>query len=201
MIAVITGDIINSKSSDSEIWLQKLKNLLGNWAESPANWEIYRGDEFQYRCEVDDVFLKAIAIKSLIKSFENLDVRIAIGIGDELYTSDRITESNGSSFVNSGKLLRELKNECKTLAIKTPNEKLDRDLNMLFKWASIDFDNWSQVSAQIIEIFINNENLNQEEVAKKLHISQSSVSQRLKRANYDLVLETDQFFRKKITEL
>ena len=40
-----------------------------------------------------------------------------------------------------------------------------------------------------------------EQAAQKLNISQSSVSQRLKRANYDLILETDKYFRKKISQL
>ena len=41
----------------------------------------------------------------------------------------------------------------------------------------------------------------QEELAKELNITQSSVSQRIKRSNFDLILETDLYFRKKITEL
>ena len=50
MIAVITGDIINSQKSDSELWLPKLKELLGSWSTTPENWEVYRGDEFQLKC-------------------------------------------------------------------------------------------------------------------------------------------------------
>ncbi len=201
MIAVITGDIINSQNTDAELWLQKLKTLLGGWSKTPENWEVYRGDEFQYKCSVDDVFWKVISIKSLIKTFENLDVRIAIGIGDEVFTSEKITESNGTAYVNSGRLLNDLKTEGRTLAIKTPNESIDKDLNILFKWTSLDFDNWSAVSAEIIQILAHEPHLNQEQAAQKLNISQSSVSQRLKRANYDLILETDKYFRKKIAQL
>ena len=201
MIAVITGDIINSQHADAEIWLQKLKNLLGSWAKSPENWEIYRGDEFQYKCSVDEVFWKIISIKSLIKTFENLDVRIAVGIGNEVFSSEKITESNGSAYVNSGRLLNEIKNEGRTLAIKTPNESIDLDLNILLKWTSLDFDNWSAVSAEIIHLLVQDQSLNQEQAAQILNISQSSVSQRLKRANYDLILETDKYFRKKISQL
>ena len=201
MIAVITGDIINSQHADAEIWLQKLKNLLGSWAKSPENWEIYRGDEFQYKCSVDEVFWKIISIKSLIKTFENLDVRIAVGIGNEVFSSEKITESNGSAYVNSGRLLNEIKIEGRTLAIKTTNETIDLDLNILLKWTSLDFDNWSAVSAEIIHLLVQDQSLNQEQAAQILNISQSSVSQRLKRANYDLILETDKYFRKKISQL
>ena len=201
MIAIITGDIINSQKSDSELWLPKLKELLTSWSATPENWEIYRGDEFQLKCNVNEVFHKALLLKSLIRTFENLDVRLAIGIGNEVFRSEKITESNGSAYVNSGRLLTDIKVQGRTLAIQTENEKVNRDLNILFKWASIDFDNWTAATAEIIFQLLRNSELTQEELAKELNISQSSVSQRVKRANFDLIHETDQFFRKKIAEL
>lgn len=201
MIAVITGDIINSQQVETKVWITKLKNLLGNWGSSPLAWEIYRGDEFQLKCNIDDVFWHFLSIKSLIKSQENLDVRIAIGIGEENFSSEKITESNGTAYVNSGRLLNDLKNDGHTVAIKTLNEAVDRDLNILLKWSSKDFDNWTVATAEIIHEMIMNENITQEDLAKKFAISQSSVSQRLKRANYDLIIETNQYFKKKISEL
>ncbi|WP_244428752.1 SatD family protein [Flavobacterium sp. B17] len=131
MIAVITGDIINSQQADTEVWITRLKSLLENWGSAPNTWEIYRGDEFQFKCNIDDVFWRFLAIKSLIKSQENLDVRIAIGIGEENFSSDKITESNGTAYVHSGRLLNDLKNDGHTVSIKTSNDSVDRDLNIL----------------------------------------------------------------------
>ncbi|CAM3027213.1 MarR family transcriptional regulator [Chryseobacterium flavum] len=201
MIAVITGDIINSQHADTEVWITKLKNLLENWGSTPQTWEIYRGDEFQFKCNIDDVFWYFLAIKSIIKSQENLDVRMAIGIGEESFSSEKITESNGTAYVHSGRLLNDLKSDGHTVAIKTSNESVDRDLNILLKWASKDFDNWTMATAEIIHEMIMNQDITQEDLAKKFTISQSSVSQRLKRANYELIVETNQYFRKKISEL
>ncbi|ODS90074.1 winged helix-turn-helix transcriptional regulator [Chryseobacterium lacus] len=201
MIAVITGDIINSQQAEAELWMQKLKTLFRSWAQTPSEWEIYRGDEFQYKCAIDEVFTKIILIKSLVKTFENLDVRLAVGIGTEIFSSEKITESNGSAYVNSGRLLNEIKLNGRTLAIKTPNENINTDLNILFQWTSLDFDSWTAVSAEIIHIFAQDSTLSQEQVANQLNISQSSVSQRLKRVNYDLITMTDRYFRKKISQL
>lgn len=201
MIAVITGDIINSQQTDTEVWITRLKNLLESWGSTPQTWEIYRGDEFQLKCNIDDVFLRFLAIKSLIKSQENLDVRIAIGIGEENFLSEKITESNGTAYVNSGRLLDDIKNDGHTVAIKTSNDFLDRDLNILLKWSSKDFDNWTMATSEIIHEMILNKDITQEDLAKRFAISQSSVSQRLKRANYDLIVETNLYFRKKISEL
>ena len=201
MIAIITGDIIKSQNTESEVWLPKLRELLGSWSATPETWEIYRGDEFQLKCSVDEVFAKSLMIKSLIKSFENLDVRLAVGIGNEVFMSEKITESNGSAYVNSGRLLNDIKTEGRTLAIRTDNENVNRDLNILFKWASIDFDSWTVATAEIIHRMLTQKDLTQDQLAKDLTISQSSVSQRMKRANYELIHETDMFFRKKIAEL
>lgn len=201
MIAVITGDIINSQHTETEVWITRLKNLLANWGSSPKMWEIYRGDEFQLKCNIDDIFWRFLAIKSLIKSHENLDVRIAIGIGEENFFSEKITESNGTAYVNSGRLLNYLKSNGHTVSIKTSNDSVDRDLNILLKWSSKDFDNWTVATSEIIHEMIMNPEITQEGLAKKFTISQSSVSQRIKRANYDLIVETNQYFRKKISEL
>ncbi|MEG0926886.1 MULTISPECIES: SatD family protein [Chryseobacterium] len=201
MIAVITGDIINSQHADTEVWITKLKNLLEIWGSAPGTWEIYRGDEFQFKCNIDDVFWHFLAIKSLIKSQENLDVRIAIGIGEESFSSDKVTESNGTAYVNSGRLLNDLKSDGHTVAIKTSSDSVDRDLNILLKWSSKDFDNWTMATSEIIHEMIMNKDITQEDLAKRFAISQSSISQRLKRANYELIVETNQYFRKKISEL
>lgn len=201
MIAVITGDIINSQKADNELWLPKLKRLFQQWSKSGENWEIYRGDEFQLKCRVDETFHHAILIKSLLKSIEQLDVRIAIGIGTEVYHSDRITESNGTAYVNSGRLLTEIKSNGKTIAIQSENAKVNRDLNILLRWAALDMDKWTAATAEIIHQLLLNDGCTQEEIATMLNITQSSVSQRLKRANFELLQETDRYFRKKILEL
>ena len=201
MIAVITGDIINSQQTETELWITQLKNLLEKWGSAPEIWEIYRGDEFQLKCRIDDVFWRFLAIKSLIKSNENLDVRMAIGIGDENFSSEKITESNGSAYVNSGRLLNDLKSDGHTVSIKTSNSSVDRDLNILLKWSSKDFDSWTMATSEIIHEMIMNKDTTQEDLAKKFSISQSSISQRLKRANYDLIVETNEYFKKKISEL
>ena len=126
---------------------------------------------------------------------------MAIDIGEESFSSEKITESNGTAYVNSGRLLNDIKNDGHTVAIKTSSDPVDRDLNILLKWSSKDFDNWTMATAEIIHEMIMNQDITQEDLAKRFAISQSSVSQRLKRANYELIVETNQYFRKKISEL
>jgi hypothetical protein len=202
MISVITGDIINSrKVTDQKAWLVPLKKILSFYGKSPKYWEIFRGDSFQL--EVDDPGLSlmaALRIKAVIRSVKGLDVRMAIGIGKKTYVADRISESNGEAFVNSGEKFEELKKIKKRLAIRTPWPGTDRQLNLMISLASIAMDTWSPGSAQLTDLSLHYRDLSQKELGKKLKRTQSSVSERQTRAHLEEILEMEKYFREHITE-
>ena len=62
MIAVITGDIINSKKSSPKLWLEALKTILNNYGSSPLVWEVYRGDSFQLEVNPKDALKACVLI-------------------------------------------------------------------------------------------------------------------------------------------
>ncbi|QLE02243.1 transcriptional regulator [Galbibacter sp. BG1] len=203
MTSVITGDIINSrKTNNPEKWLAVLKEAFNSLAPSKKYWEIYRGDSFQIEIgNISNSFLAAILIKSTIKSIKELDVRMAIGIGDKTHEGQTILESNGSAFVNSGIQFEQLKQQKVNLAVLTPNDIINEELNLYFKLASIAMDNWTKSSAEIVKVSIQNPNLSQEELGNLIGIKQSAVSERIKRAALDEILELDTMYQKKIKTL
>ena len=187
MIAIITGDIIDSEKHPSSEWMGKLKNFFAQFGPSPMNWEIYRGDEFQLKVNKENALLTAIKLKALLKSVKGLDVRMGIGIGLETFLGAGVSESNGPAYQRSGRKLESLKDSKVSLSIATGNEFYDRTLNLMLQ-LSLDFmDNWSVVSAEIMMLVLENPEASQKEIAKQLGIKQSAVSQRLKRARLDLV--------------
>ncbi|MVO09894.1 hypothetical protein GOQ30_12050 [Flavobacterium sp. TP390] len=212
MIAIITADIINSrKLTNQEVWINPLKNLLSQWGQTPKNWEIYRGDYFQVEIEkAEDAFLMALQIKALIKSTDSskgkkriatIDVRMAIGLGEKEYEATRISESNGSAFINSGEKFETLKKEKTTLAIKSTNPKFDDEMNLYFKLANIQMDSWSINSAQLWSTILENPEKKQFEIGEIIGIEQNSVSDRYKRANVEEILELEKMYRIKVKEL
>lgn len=201
MQAVITGDIVNSQKIEPEIWLENLKAALAYANPNSKEWEIYRGDEFQLFVEnAEDAFLKILTIKSHIKTVKDLDVRMSIGIGTRNFEGDKITLSNGSVFVNSGRNFEQMRKEKELLGFQSGDANLDQEVNLMLEWASQTMDTWSVVSAEIVHLFLT-KSPNQEQAADILNISQSSVSQRLKRSNYDLLMKTESYFRTKIKHL
>lgn len=201
MIAIITGDIINSEGHDSAKWMDTLKQYFLRFGPSPMNWEIYRGDEFQLKVTRDNALLTAIQIKALVKSIKDLDVRMAIGIGLETYIGSGVSESNGPAYQRSGRKLESIKDGKVNLSIATGNEFYDHTLNLMLHLALDFMDNWSVVSAEIMALVLDDPNASQKEIAKKLGIKQSAVSQRLKRARLDLVMDLLAYYEKVIKEV
>ncbi|WP_291864376.1 SatD family protein [Maribacter sp.] len=189
MIAIITGDIVNSGNYNSEEWIPILKNHLATIGGTPMDWEVYRGDEFQVKLPVEKALKEAIHLKALLKHVKKLDVRMGIGFGDETYVGNGVTESNGLAYQRSGRTLGMLKQAKTNMAVATGNAVTDRTLNLMLKLALDFMDDWSVVSAEIVSIVLHNREISQKEIAKQLGIQQSAVSQRFKRARLDLVLD------------
>lgn len=202
LTSVITGDIIRSRTTDNPLWLPKLKKSLSEEGTTPRTWQIYRGDSFQVEVkDPADAFLAAIRIKASIKTVKNLDVRMAIGIGEKKYTGSKITESDGEAFVHSGEKLETLKKHKQNLAIKTPWAEFDREMNICFRLASIPMDGWTTNSAELIQMLINHRNFTQKVLAKRLGITQPSISERQNRSHYEEIMDLESLFREKVNKL
>jgi predicted DNA-binding protein YlxM (UPF0122 family) len=189
MIAIITGDIMNSDHYAASEWMDILKSYLGRQGETPHDWEIYRGDEFQIRTTPQKALKMAIQIKALIRSINKLDVRMGIGLGSETFVGSSVSQSNGKAYQRSGRIFETLKEQKLNLALVTGDEDRDATLNLMLKLALNFMDDWSTVSAKMVSLTLDEPNVSQQEVADQLKIRQSAVSQRLKRARMDLVLD------------
>lgn len=57
----------------------------------------FKGDSFQLKVAPEIALIAAIHIKARLKQHKGLDVRTAIGLGEETYTGKTISKSNGQS--------------------------------------------------------------------------------------------------------
>ena len=199
MIAVLTGDVVNSKSKNAEVWLQALKSTLKLYGKTPNDWEVFRGDSFQLAISDEKAVLASIHIKSAIKQFEDLDVRIGIGLGEQNYKSTQITESNGSAFVRSGESFDALKKQ--NIILNSGEETFDKPINLMLDLYLLTSDRWSPTVAKIIKLTIENPNLKQKELADKLNKSQSSISEALKRGGFDEIMKVNAYYKSQILKL
>jgi hypothetical protein len=200
MTSILTGDIINSRKKGDTSWLEKLKEILDSFGKSPKYWQIYRGDSFQLEIEdCENALSVCLKLKSELKSIEDIDVRIGIGIGKKEFNSNKITEANGEAFINSGFAFDNyLKKQ--TIAIKSPWKEIDEELNIAFDLALLTMDSWSQNSAEVFKLSLNPENSTQKEIANILGITQGRVSERQKRAGFEQVMRLEKRFKKLIQQ-
>lgn len=199
MTSIITGDIINSKESSPKEWLYALKSILGNYGSTPKQWDIYRGDSFQLEVPPKDALRACLLIKSTIKQFKNLDVRLAIGIGDKTFHSEKITESNGTAFINSGECFEILKKT--TLAIKSPYDAFDNSLNIMLELAQLTINHWTITSATLVKTTLTHPDLNQKQLADLLDKTQGNISQGLKRAGFEEISKLLEYYKTQIQTL
>lgn len=202
MIAVITGDIINSKRINPKKWLKPLKKELDAIGSSPKSWEIYRGDSFQVIINNPPDALKiAIKIKSVLKSNPDIDVRMAIGIGARTHNAQKITESNGTAFIHSGEKFEMLRKEKQNLAIKSDWPIFDTEMNLYIKLALIAMDSWTANAAEIVNTALENPGKLQEDLGKIVGIKQNAISNRLKRAYFDEIMQMNEMYVTKLNTL
>lgn len=200
MIAVITGDIINSRKLPAD-WIDTLKSALNGLKGKKKKWEIYRGDSFQVELNVEDALLNVIYIKACIKTLKRGDVRIGLGLGKKSTHSIKVTEANGEAFINSGSIFDDLSMSKVNMALKTPWADFDEEFNFYIRLALIAMDNWGPVAAEVVKYAIENRDKRQDQLAKLSGRSQSSVSEALKRAHYTEVMELEAKYRDKILNL
>ncbi len=201
MITVITGDIVNSRKLPSTKWISGLKLILNTLGKNPTDWEIYRGDEFQLEIKNPEEALKvALQIKSYFRTL-HLDARMSIGFGEKTFKTKKISESNGTAFARSGEVLENLKKQKINLAVNSGNSDFDADINLKLRLCLTFMDNWLVQSAEFVQVAIENPTLSQEEIGAKLGINQAAVSRRRKRAQFDLMMETEKYFREKVKNL
>lgn len=199
MVAIITGDIVNSRKDNTFAWLSTLKETLVTMGQEPKQWEIFRGDSFQLETTPVEALTQAILIKASIKQGKDLDVRMAIGIGDKTHDAPKITEANGTAFINSGKCFETLKK--KYLAIETPNPDFNDQMNLMFDLALLTLNDWSPATAETVKLALNNPGLNQKELGLLMGKSQSSISEALSRAGYEELLKVILYYSEKVVQL
>ena len=198
MTSIITGDIINSRKKSSNIWIDEFKKLLATFGQTPLEWEIYRGDEFQLEIRNPaEALIIALHIKAYFKSIK-LDVRMSIGFGEVTYKAKKISESNGTAFSRSGEVFETLKKQKINLAINSGDKAFDTEINLMLRLSLIFMNKWLAQSAEFVLTTIENPSLSQEEIGLKLGINQAAVSRRRKRAQFDLMMEMENYFRNKI---
>lgn len=197
MVAIITGDIIQSQQTDSRIWNNALKKALSTMGENPYDWEIYRGDSFQLLTSPESALKQAFILKACLRSLADVNVRLSIGIGEIERRAQKITESAGEAFVVSGHLFDQLKKQ--TLAVQTPWEKFNEVLEVTLPLSMYIADQWTVKSAEVLLLKWWHPDWSQQQIAEHLQKkAQGNISEAFKRGGYDEIQALINYYEQQI---
>lgn len=199
MLAVITGDIVSSRTRPKSIWLPQLKGVLRQYGAESSHWMVYRGDSFQIALNASLALKAALHIKAGIRQKPGLDVRMGIGIGKQVLKTGKITEATGIAFVRSGHCFEGLKKQ--NLGILSEVAAFDDCMNVMISLALLTMNNWSEAVSKVISTCIEYPELNQLEISRRLKKSQSTISEALKRGGYDEVRQMEGYYQQQIPKL
>lgn len=199
IVAVITGDVVASRSMDAVQWMPVLKQVLSELGRAPIDWDIYRGDAFQLLVEQpEQAFLMAMRIKAGFRSQKGLDIRMAIGIGTLETKTERVAESSGSAFISAGSLVDKLSGLNRTLGMSSPWPNFDQEMNVGMALASALMDRWLPNYAEAVAWYLREPNLTQKALGKKIGIAQNTLSERQTRAYRRELMDFEQLYRDRL---
>lgn len=201
--AVITGDIVGSKSIDideRENLLHVLKKSFDEINENVikdhhSTFEIFRGDSFQAVLRKPELSLiVSILIRARLRSEnaniplkkKNWDARLAIGIGDIQFNTNKTVESDGQAFLFSGRDLDNMKITGERFRIQTPWSEVNAEMKVSFAFADSVISHWSKYQAQVFYYYLL-QNEKQKELAERFNISQPAIHKRLSTGNVECI--------------
>lgn len=209
MIAgVITSDIIQSTNINTPE-RQRLYNEIQHALKEinkqyPLKSEWYRGDAFQvkpddvkYTCRI--AFLIKTFTRSVEKNKEDAgkkspkiyDVRMALGIGSVEQDGNTLALSNGAAFQLSGRTLDELKGARRHFAIATADVN---NKSMQIEGQLLDALINSTTAAQCRVVYYKLLGYIEDDIAKKLGVSQSTINQHANAANWNVFSDYLDYF-------
>jgi hypothetical protein len=220
MIAIITGDIVSSTAIEPKA-RQKLYKATSSFLESLKNvylssYETFRGDSLQCKATEPAFALRAaLLIRSFFRAYTgndkktvkpkkskgyfttDYDIRLAIGMGEADFIDEgKITSSDGEAFRLSGEALDNLKDSSQRLVIQTPDEAFNEQLEPPILLLDALIQKWTQHQAALVLHKL--QQIKEDEIAARLHITQSAVTQRKKTAQWHAVEKLLGYFEKTI---
>lgn len=187
--AVLTGDIVKSRdlSSDQTRKLQqRLKSAAMDFQTVFADTVvgklgITRGDGWQVALQKPEYALRfALFIRAVVKAEFQTDTCVSMGIGPAELVKDKIIESTGLAFERSGLGLESLKNKNIRMAYYSHKitGRLESAESLLVSWLDLLITPGTEKQASLLkEVLIK---LKQDDVAEKMGLVQSTVSEGLK---------------------
>lgn len=183
IMAVLTGDIVNSTKLSASREKQLNEQLSQQFAKYHSSLEFYRGDSFQaYVAEPANALRLALLSRTaaigLYKDSKKgqADVRISIGIGKVETPVASLKTAKGEAFVLSGRAFDDMILQEQRLAIVSAHPLANEGLQVVTDYLNSIFELMTGKQAEVLYELLGGKS--QTDVARQLKKTKSTIHQR-----------------------
>ncbi|MEP6512961.1 MAG: sigma factor-like helix-turn-helix DNA-binding protein [Parafilimonas sp.] len=202
MAAAITGDVVASSRLNT-LKRRRLQEKIKQFSQlftkqfPDLQMQQYRGDSLQATLTTNRIFAlnMALQLQSLL-AINGIKIRLGIALGEISFSNTDVTISDGTALQLSGPLADELKKRNDLIAVTAANDAFSKE--WIVHSASLNFLIERLSAAQAEALYLQLQNLKQEDIARKLKISQPSVHQRLEAAGAQVIASIVQRFEESV---
>jgi hypothetical protein len=214
--AVITGDIKNFTKLSNERRSKLIvdtEELMKTMVKNTKDAQVFRGDSYQLIVEdIAQVLKKCIQLICWFKLNSDrfsagrrsatdprvpLGTRLSIGIGEIAYKGKNVLDSDGEAFHLSGRKFDQL-NKDDIIKLTTADEKSNEIFEMLLMFMNSIIRSWTRTQAETIFLLLEKSDNTQEQIAKKLNMTQPAIAFSLRSAKWKEVEKGINYISKKL---
>lgn len=206
MIAVLTGDLVNSTKMSNDTYknvIKSLQNLIVDTNKQfKATGEIYRGDAFQIQYPTPIHALKSTLLIKLalhLSSFSTKPIQCTLSLAYGHYEvySDKPNTSSGPVFIQSGRELE--KTQRGELSVNF--EKDESEMKLLTQFLNHLLNRLTKTQAQLLYTYVENDFAEHRKLAELTGTTRQNISNRLGNIGASLVKNYMKVINTKINEV
>jgi len=183
--AVLTADVVNSSYLSGSVMERLIQALKEELKEGTPPVHFYRGDGFNLLVPPEKALLTAARLRAISKTFqpaelqEDIDIRIAIGLGHVEEPVLSMANGVGEAFNLSGRELDIITKNSRRLAIRCSDIEAETGFRAVILYADYILSRLTPKQAEVVLGLLRGSN--EKEIALQLHKKQPTVN-KLKRA-------------------
>jgi hypothetical protein len=201
--AVVTGDIKNFTKLPGDRrgkLVRETEALMRSMVKDTKDAQVFRGDSYQLLMDdISQVLKRCIQLICWFKlnsdrfslagkdpkseTRVHLGTQLSIGIGEIAYKGSNVLDSDGEAFHLSGRNF-DMMNKEEIIRLTTFDEKKNEVYAMLFMFMNSIIRSWTPSQAETIFQLLEKDDNTQDQVAKKLNMSQPAIAFSLRAARW-----------------
>lgn len=208
MIAVLTGDLVNSTKMSSQTYtevIQNINHLLQEMNEKyQAIGEIYRGDEFQIQYPQPIYALKSTLLIKLalhLSPYASKPIQCTLSLAYGTYDifDEKPNTSTGQVFIESGRGLAQAQKGELRLNIEQRN--MSKELILLGQFLNHSLNRLTKSQAQLLYQYIASDFAEHKKIANITGTTRQNISNRLSNVGAYLIRDYIQIINNKVSKL